>query len=325
MKCKEAILVRKTIWLCIAVLATTWLCVGAPALLAQDATPAPTPGDVQPLPPVEPSDPTLPPTDPGTTPVPTDPGTTPTTPAPATSFEHTVTTPHGQHTQTWERTVTDDGYTYRRQQTWTNPDGTPVRSHETTFTGTDPYNFQREKTVTLRDGRTVEHGYSQSWDGTTLQRERTFSGPNGQTHNFQQTWTAGSGEVPPTDPTVAPAAQPTSPEQPAPVAETAPESTVPTAPKSGESLLQKLNPFGSKTTTTEGSKPAMSRPSGFTLGSTARGAPNPGNRYGLTRRQAGEPETATHRQQVQQRVEQIQSQRQVERPTSPRSNPVHTR
>jgi hypothetical protein len=134
------------------------------------------------------------------------------------SREHAVTTPHGQ------------------------------------ITGTDPLNFERQKTITLRDGRTVEHTYSQSWDGQTLERERTFAGPNGQTLSSQQSlsW---DGQGDPPD-----GGQPTMSRTPA-------------------------------TTGGEGSRPPVSRPKGFTLGSSARG--NWGaSGNGVVRRQAGEPESA---------------------------------
>ena len=36
-----------------------------------------------------------------------------------------------------------------------SPDGTLLREHERSVTGTDPYNYQRQHTVTLPDGRTV--------------------------------------------------------------------------------------------------------------------------------------------------------------------------
>jgi len=169
------------------------------------------------------------------------------------SREHVVTTPHGQMTQSWEGSKTDEGYSLSRQQTWTTPDGTLLREHEASITGSDPLNFERQKTITLRDGRTIEHTYSQSWDGQTLQRERTFSGPNGQTRTSQQTlsWD-GQGDPPE-------GGQPTM-------------SGTPAAPAA------------------EGSRPPESRPRGFTLGSSAKG--NWGaSGNGAARRQAGEPES----------------------------------
>ncbi len=170
------------------------------------------------------------------------------------SREHTVTTPRGQMTHTWEGSKTDAGYSLSRQQTWTTPDGTLLRQHEASITGTDPLNFEREKTITLRDGRTIEHTYSQSWDGQTLQRERTFTGPNGQTRTNQQTLSR-DGEGDPPD-----GNQPTM-------------SGTPASPPA------------------EGLRPPEMRPRGFTLGSSARGNwGSAGN--GAARRQASEPESA---------------------------------
>jgi hypothetical protein len=293
----------------LAISAGAWLALGAAVLQAQDVGPvlpdSPAPIDIQ--------DPALPPTAPGSTTSPT-----------SNTYQRSWTNPQGQHTQLYERSVTDNGYSIHREQTWTNPDGTPLRQHETTITRTDPYNFQREKMVTLRDGRTIEHGYTQSWDGTTRQRERTFSGPNGQTHNFQQSWTVPSDGSQPTPPPATPT-EPGVPEQPAsqPVADLsemagATEGSLET----NRTTLQKLNPFASKTTTTDGSKPSrsrMTRPSGFTLGASARGTARADTRE-LTKRQPGQAETAARHQQIQQHLQQVEKTRSTGRPTSTRSN-----
>jgi hypothetical protein len=103
--------------------------------------------------------------------------------------EHVVTNPRGEMTQSWERANTGDGYQYRRSQTWTDPDGTQLRQHERTFSGSDPYNYTRERNQTLSDGRTVNHTHMRSWDGTNGMMERSFTGPNGQTHQAQRSWT----------------------------------------------------------------------------------------------------------------------------------------
>jgi hypothetical protein len=295
----------------LAISAGAWLALGAAVLQAQDVgpvlpdSPTPAPIDIQ--------DPALPPTAPGS----------PTSPT-SNTYQRSWTNPQGQHTQLYERSVTDNGYSIHREQTWTNPDGTPLRQHDTTITETDPYNFQREKVITLRDGRTIEHGYTQSWDGTTRQRERTFSGPNGQTHNFQQSWTVPSDGSQPTPPPATPT-EPGVPEQPAsqPVADLsemagATEGSLET----NRTTLQKLNPFASKTTTTDGSKPSrsrMTRPSGFTLGASARGTARADTRE-LTKRQPGQAETAARHQQIQQQLQQVEKTRSTGRPTSPRSN-----
>lgn len=261
-------------------------------------------------------DPTLPPS----TPVPTDPNAGQVPPAPGSptsptnsTYQRSWTNPNGQRTQLYERSVTDNGYSIHREQTWANPDGTPLRQHETTITGTDPYNFQRERMITLRDGRTIEHDYTQTWDGMTLQRERTFSGPNGQTHNFQfqQQWAAPSdGSQPTTPPTV-----PTVPEQPVspPVASTPETFGAPEA--------------SAETRTTDGVKPTrskMHRPSGFTLGASARGAAE-ANARGLTSRQPGQAETGARHQQIQRQLQQVERVRSTNRSPSPRSNSYRTR
>lgn len=303
----------------LAISAGAWLALGAAVLQAQDVgpvlpdspTPAPSPIDIQ--------DPALPPTAPADSP------TSPT----SNTYERSWTNPQGQHTQLYERSVTDNGYSIHREQTWTNPDGTPLRQHETTITRTDPHNFQREKVITLRDGRTIEHGYTQSWDGTTLQRERTFSGPNGQTHSLQQSWTVPSDGSQPTTPPATPT-EPGVPEQPAsqPVADL-PEMAGSTegSLETNRTTLEKLNPFASKTTTTDGSKPSrsrMTRPSGFTLGASARGTARADTRE-LTKRQPGQAETAARHQQIQQHLQQVEKTRSTGRPTSPRSNSHGTR
>ncbi len=120
--------------------------------------------------------------------------------------QRTVTTPHGTMTQTWEASNAEGVYTFRREHRWTAPDGTPIRSQETTMTATGPGNVQRERIVTLRDGRTMDHSYTQTWDGQTLQTERSFLGPNGQAWSRENTWTQGpDGTLVPTSPSNPPA------------------------------------------------------------------------------------------------------------------------
>ncbi|MGQ9575432.1 MAG: hypothetical protein ACUVUC_08940 [Thermoguttaceae bacterium] len=206
--------------------------------------------------------------------------------------EHIVDNPHGQMTQTWDRIVTDEGFSLRREQTWISPDGLTVRQHDSALTGSDPLNYQRERTLTLQDGRTIEHSYSQSWDGTTLGRQRTFTGPNGQTHTWQQTITPGSEPdgpqwAPPLD---APGwQQPAGPETPG-----VPLGPIPGQPseqKSGKATAWgKWNPFGKIFGASDDQRPA-NRPSGFTLGSGGR-APWGASAHGLAKRQAGQPESA---------------------------------
>ncbi len=219
--------------------------------------------------------------------------------------EHTVTLPQGQMTQSWDRSVTEDGYSTRREQTWSGPDGTPIREHESTITGTDPLNFEREKTITLKDGRTIEHSTSQSWDGTTLERERTFTGPNGQTRTSEQTWTRNpqTGDLERLPPLSAPRAGVTD-GPPPPSAATPPISTShPDKSTERGGILGKWNPFGKQPAQSEESGPSPRRPSGFTLGSSGRGIP-PGNANGLAKRQPGEPDSApaARRSRLEQRL-----------------------
>jgi hypothetical protein len=102
--------------------------------------------------------------------------------------EHTVTNPADRMTQTWERSRTEEGYQLEHRQTWTAPDGTVLRQHEMTFSGTDPYNYQRQKTITLPHGRTMTMEQSRTWDGVSGTMQRTFTGPNGQTQTFEHSW-----------------------------------------------------------------------------------------------------------------------------------------
>ncbi|MCR4412717.1 MAG: hypothetical protein NUV77_09865 [Thermoguttaceae bacterium] len=158
-------------------------------------------------------------------------------------------------TQTWEASNADGVYSFRREHRWTAPDGTPIRSQETTMTTTGPENFQRERIVTLRDGRTIEHSYTQTWDGQTLETQRSFAGPNGQTWNRENTWTRGpDGTLVPTNPSTSPA----------------PESRGAVANEAGTGVQ-------------------ANRSSGFTLGSSAR---NPtAEPRGMNHRTTRPPET----------------------------------
>jgi hypothetical protein len=169
--------------------------------------------------------------------------------------QQVVTTPHGTMTQTWEASNTDGVYSYRREHRWVAPDGTPIRSQETTIIGTGPDSYQRERIVTLRDGRTIEHNYLQTWDGQTLQTERSFVGPNGQTWNRENTWTRGpDGTLVPTNPSTSP------------------------APEGGGAVAGEA-----------GAEPRANRSSGFTFGSSAR---NPtAEPRGMSQRTPRPPET----------------------------------
>lgn len=103
--------------------------------------------------------------------------------------EHVVNNPQGVMTQTWERVNNGEGYQYNHNQVWVNPDGTTLRQHTHTMSGTDPNNYTRQHTVILRDGRTISQTQIRTWDGTTGTKERLFIGPNGQTRQAQQSWT----------------------------------------------------------------------------------------------------------------------------------------
>jgi hypothetical protein len=171
--------------------------------------------------------------------------------------QHIVTNPRGEMTQTWERVNTEEGYEYRRSQTWTNPDGAPLRQHERTLSGSDPYNYTRERSHTLPDGRMINQTQVRSSVGTYGTMERSFTGPNGQTHQSQRSWTPG-------EPI---AGQMTS--MPGPVQPTA--VSPPTAPATSRpaekvSWWQKLNPFRNKSNQTAGSAAASAPRRGFSIG-----------------------------------------------------------
>lgn len=255
----------------------------------QAAEPSPTGDQPQPLPVV--TDPTVPPTDPAPSQpspelIPWDYERTQANQAGTVSSthryrstedgsqtyrEHVVTNPRREMVQSWERSVTDDGYTYRRQHVWTDPEGTLLRSHEWSMIGTDPNNYERSRTMVLRDGRTLSKTDTRTWDGTQGTREQTMIGPNGQTRNSLHEW-APDGQV--TD---------------------GQTTNIPSPPK--PSFWSKLNPFAKKTrtdisTTTPriASSPGARR--GFTVGSHGRFATpkglgvtdrNPGHSQGVAR------------------------------------------
>jgi len=192
--------------------------------------------------------------------------------------EHEVTNPRGEMIQSWERAQNEGGYLYRRSQTFNAPDGTPLRQHERTLSGTDPYNYTRQHQVQLRDGRTITHDQTRSWDGTTGTMERTFAGPNGQQRNSQRPWAPDDPSSPP--PAVAIPSSP--PAGSPPVAEPEKSKTW--------GWVEKLNPFR-KGGPFRPSKPAPASPRhgpGFTIGSGQhRGVEHVP--HGLTKRQPGEP------------------------------------
>ena len=171
--------------------------------------------------------------------------------------EHVVNNPRGEMTQTWERVNTEEGYEYRRSQTWTNPDGTPLRQHERTLSGSDPYNYTRERSHTLPGDRTINQTQVRSWDGTNGTMERSFTGPNGQTRQSQRSWT-------PDEQIGGQMASMPEPVQPATVM---PATTPATSqPAEKVSWWKKLNPFRKKGSQTAGSAAASAPRRGFTIG-----------------------------------------------------------
>ena len=73
------------------------------------------------------------------------------------------------------------------------PGRTPTELHcgsmNDTLSGSDPYNYTREHSITLPDGRTINQTQVRTWDGTDGTMERSFIGPNGQTHQSLRSWT----------------------------------------------------------------------------------------------------------------------------------------
>lgn len=208
--------------------------------------------------------------------------------------EHSVTNPQGQHVQTWERSRTEDGYLFRREHTFADPEGTLLREHRMTLSGTDPYNYQREQTHTLRDGRTITRTQTRTWDGTAGSMEHLFTGPNGQTRQFVHPWT-------PDDETPS--------QEQARLrhrAQTRAESGQPTAsseetPNPLVSFFRKLNPFAKRDKASRPVAPRPGRRAGFTVGSTGHG-PSAANRFGLANEKPGKPTLNPHRVEAKQRV-----------------------
>ncbi len=178
------------------------------------------------------------------------------------SDQWTVSTPHGTMTHTLEATPSEDGLSIHRQHAWTAPDGTLLRSQQTDITTTGPNNYQRQRTITLRDGRTVEHTYTRSWDGQTFHTEQSFSGPNGQTWTRERTWTPGAEDAP---------AQPT-PQlnvTRGPVVGPSP-APAPTEPTSGPRAMTRLG-LGKNARGLGQTNQRAARPWGFTVRALGRG------------------------------------------------------
>lgn len=171
--------------------------------------------------------------------------------------EHVVTNPRGEMSRSWEQVNTEEGYQYRRSQTWTGPDGVPVRQHERTLSGSDPYNYTREHNITLPDGRTINQTQVRTWDGTSGTMERSFTGPNGQTHQSQRSWT----------PDEQPTPQISAIAEPVQLSGTLPSTAAsPSEPTEQVRWWQKINPFRKGGNETAGSAVASAPRRGFTIG-----------------------------------------------------------
>jgi hypothetical protein len=239
--------------------------------------------------------------------------------------EHSVTNPSGQHIQTWQRSTGEEGFNWTRSHQFFAPDGTPIREHEMTRSGGDPYNFSREKSMTFRDGRTLNMTQTRTWDGTSGTMERTFTGPNGQTRDFQRPWTPEDEPVEPPPVSLrerlrlrmmadAPATYPETPDVQPPVLE-------PAKRKWGFlEKLEKLNPFRATGGQAWGWKSSSdTRPprAGFTIGSAGHGNPNRAP-HGLTKKQPGQPEPNLNRMRTKY---QIKNQHPPHPPTPSASRP----
>lgn len=171
--------------------------------------------------------------------------------------EHMVTNPRGEMTQSYERINTEEGYSQMRTQTWTAPDGTVMRQHERSLSGTDPNNYTRQHMVTLPDGRVVSQTQVRSWDGTSGTMERTFVGPNGQTRESVRSWTP-DGEVS----TATLEASRTSTQSFA----STPTQPTTTKPAEKVSWWQRLNPFSKSGSSTSTAASTATPRRGFTIG-----------------------------------------------------------
>ena len=180
--------------------------------------------------------------------------------------EHVVNNPRGEMAHARERVRTDEGFQYRRSQTWTGPDGTPIRQHEHTLSGTDPHNYTREHSLTLPDGRTIEHTHVRSWDGAEGTMERSFVGPNGQTQHLQRSWS-------PDEPAGEPAANMAASREPSGPPPATPPS--PSDPPARGGWLRNINPFSRGGQPTGAAAAAAAPRRGFTIGTANAGAAGP--------------------------------------------------
>jgi hypothetical protein len=130
----------------------------------------------------------------------------------------------------------------------------------------------------LRDGRTITHAQTRTWDGASGTIERSFSGPNGQTRSTERAWSPEEYDQATTS-----AVAPGTGLAPGALGESAAGAE---APKK-TNWLSKLNPFArwGKSDKADASRPPRS---GFTLGAARRGGSAAGS-AGLSDRPSGTP------------------------------------
>jgi hypothetical protein len=195
----------------------------------------------------------------------------------------------GNVSNTHQGYTSEDGNTYIRQHTVTNPSGQMTHTWERTYDG-DSYTQSREMNRTFRDGRTMDMTRTYSWDAEsdTGTMSRTFEGPNGQSRGFERPWSP-DGELADVQPSSGPDGPRTleAPEKP--------ERSIHNLwglwgstkkSKTEGGFWSKVATFRHNEKSMTRATPSSSR-SGFTLGSAARqGVSAP--RYGLAKKQAGQ-------------------------------------
>lgn len=169
-------------------------------------------------------------------------------------YDRTMTNPQGEMTKTWERTATEEGTQWSREHRWTSPDGEVTRQHQWSGSQTDPYNYQREKSMLLPGGRTMTHTQSRTWDGESGTMERTFQGPNGQYREHSRPWTPDNLQTPG--------------ETESPAGDATASSAETDQPETG--LFGKLKAWGKRTFGSRDSGEKSMRRSGFSVGSASR-------------------------------------------------------
>ncbi len=195
-------------------------------------------------------------------------------------YEWTHVNPRGGMIKSFQTTTTEEGSSYQRQQLWTAPDGTVIRQHTWNGSQVDPYNYQREKTMTLPGGRTMTHTQSRTWDSQTGTgtMERTFQGPNGQERQWSRSWAPDDGAT-----AAAPAESIAS--DPAPGIGASAESVG--QPEQG--FFGRLKAWGKRTFGSANSGSKSRARSGFTLGAAGRNrAPEAASPRGLSKQVPGQ-------------------------------------